>query len=193
MDIFLSVNNREEIIQLPIVPSEFKINSPVKNETFTTINQGDIKLMGERGLKDLTIETFFPNKEYSFARSNQYTRWQYVEMIESWIERKLRVRLVVTGSPVNMITAIDNFEYGPQDGSGDIYYSLSLSEFKDIKLQKKIISPESKTKITKSSLNSGTPVEKKKPKAKKVIKKKVVKKPKKKPKKKPLELQKKVN
>jgi len=179
MDIFLSVNNRAEIIQLPIVPSEFKINSPVNNETFTTINQGDIKLMGERGLKDLTIETFFPNKKYSFARSNQYTRWQYVEMIESWIERKLRVRLVVTGSPVNMVTVIDNFEYGPQDGSGDIYYSLSLSEFKDIKLQKKAIVPESKPAIKKSGMNAGTPVKKKAAKkkaVKKPVKKKVVRK-----------------
>lgn len=137
MDIFLSVNNRAEIIQLPIVPSEFKIKSPVNNETFTTINQGDIKLMGERGLKDLTIDTFFPKQVYAFARSNDYKAWQYVEMIESWIERKLRVRLIATGSPVNIVMAIDNFDYGPQDGSGDIYYSLSLSEFPDIKLQKK--------------------------------------------------------
>ncbi|MEK4715335.1 hypothetical protein [Sporosarcina sp. FSL K6-5500] len=180
MDIFLSVNNREQIIQLPIVPSEFKINSPVNNETFTTINQGDIKLFGERGLKDLAIETFFPNKEYSFARSNDYKAWEYVEMIESWIDRKLRVRLVVTGSPVNIVMAVDGFEYGVQDGSGDIYYTLSLSEFKDIKLQKKAIAAESKPKITKSSLNKGTPAGKEKPKAKKVIKKKVVAKPKKK-------------
>lgn len=170
MDIFLSVNNREEIIQLPIVPSEYKINSPVNNETFTTINQGDIKLMGERGLKDLTIDSFFPNHEYSFARSNQYTRWKYVEMIESWIDRKLRVRLLVTGSPVNMVMAIDNFEYGVQDGSGDIYYSLSISEFKDIKLQKKMVVPESKPTIKKSSLNAGSPVKKKEVKKKEVKK-----------------------
>lgn len=137
IDIFLSVNNRAEIIQLPIVPSEFKISSPVNNETFTTINQGDIKLFGERGLKSLTIDSFFPKNEYSFSRSNQYKRWEYVEIIESWIERKLRVRLIATGSPVNIVVTIDDFEYGYQDGSGDIYYSLTLSEFKDIKLQKK--------------------------------------------------------
>jgi len=139
MDIFLSVNNREQVIQLPIVPSEFKVASPVNNETFTTINQGDIKLFGERGLKAITIDSFFPHhdKNYSFARANTYKRWEYIEIIESWIERKLRVRLIATGSPVNIVMAIDNFEYGYQDGSGDIYYTLALSEFKDIKLQKK--------------------------------------------------------
>ncbi|KYG92350.1 hypothetical protein A0U40_05245 [[Bacillus] sp. KCTC 13219] len=137
MDIFLSVNNREQIIQLPIVPSEFRIQSPINNETFTTINQGDIKLFGERGLKSLIIDSFFPNKDYSFARDKTYKGWEYVEIIESWIERKLRVRLIATGSPINLVMTIDDFEYGVQDGSGDIYYSLVLSEFKDIKLQKK--------------------------------------------------------
>lgn len=177
MDIFLSVNNREEIIQLPIVPSEFRINSPVNNETFTTINQGDIKLFGESGLKDLTIDSFFPNRAYAFSRSNAYERWEYVEMIESWKERKLRVRLLVTGSPINILMAIDNFVYGVQDGSGDIYYTLSLSEFKDIKLQKKVIVAESKPSIKKSSLNSGTPVKPvKKKAAKKPVKKKTVRK-----------------
>lgn len=137
MDIFLSVNNREQVIQLPIVPPEFKIKSPVNNEVFTTINQGDIKLIGERGLKSLIIESFFPNRDYPFARDKTYKRWEYVEIIESWIERKLRVRLIATGSPINIVMAIDDFEYGPQDGSGDIYYTLSLSEFPEIKLQKK--------------------------------------------------------
>lgn len=137
MDIFLSVNNREEVIQLPIVPPEFKIASPVNNETFTTINQGDIKLFGERGLKSITIDSFFPVKEYPFSRNKTMFGWEYVEMIERWIDRKLRVRFIVTNTPTNLVFAIDSFEYGPQDGSGDIYYSLSLSEFKLIQLQKK--------------------------------------------------------
>lgn len=59
MDIFLSTMDRKQIIQLPIVPAEFKIPSPVNNEVFTTINQGDIKLLGRRGLKSLTIDSFF--------------------------------------------------------------------------------------------------------------------------------------
>lgn len=137
MDIFLSVNNREEVIQLPIVPPEFKISSPVNNETFTTINQGDIKLFGERGLKSISIATFFPVKEYPFSRNKTMFGWEYVEMIESWRDRKLRVRFIVTNTPINLVFTIDDFEYGPQDGSGDIYYTLTLSEFPMIQLQKK--------------------------------------------------------
>lgn len=175
MDIFLSVNNRAEIIQLPIVPQEFKIKSPMNNETFTTINQGDIKLFGESGLKAITIDSFFPKKDYPFARSNQYKGWEYVEIIESWKERKLRVRLIATGTPVNIVFAIEDFEYGVQDGSGDIYYSLSLEEFKEIKLQKKAIAPVAKTAVKKSTVNTGS-TPKKKTATKKPVKKKTVRK-----------------
>jgi len=137
MDIFLSINNREQVIQLPIVPSEFKIPSPMNNEVFTTINQGDIKLIGQRGLKSLTIDSFFPAKEYPFSRDKTYKGWEYYEIIQSWIDRRVPIRLIITNTPINMPVVIDNFEAGVQDGSGDVYYSLALSEFKFINLDTK--------------------------------------------------------
>lgn len=136
MDIFLSINNREQVIQLPIVPAEFKVVSPNKHEVYTTINQGDMKLIGQRGLKSLVIASFFPSKVYPFNRDNTYKGWEYVEILESWIDRKLPIRLIVTNTPINMLVTIDEgFEYGPQDGSGDVYYSLPLSQFREITLQ----------------------------------------------------------
>ncbi|MEK4247591.1 hypothetical protein MKZ20_20145 [Psychrobacillus sp. FSL K6-2684] len=134
MDIFLSINNREQVIQLPIVPSGFKISSPVNNNRHTTVNLGDLSLIGLRGLKELTIDSFFPSKDYPFSRDKTYKGWEYVEKIEAWIDRKLPIRLIVTNTPVNMLMVIENFEYGPQDGSGDIYYTLSLSQFREIQL-----------------------------------------------------------
>lgn len=160
MDIFLSVNNREEVIQLPIVPSEFKISSPYNNETFTTINLGDIKLFGESGLKSISIATFFPVKKYPFSRNKEMFGWEYVEMIESWRKRKLRVRLIATGTPINLVFAIDDFEYGLQDGSGDIYYSLSLSEFPMIQLQKKSLNQSTQPKSAANASGSPKPTAK---------------------------------
>lgn len=137
MDIFLSINNREQVIQLPIVPSEFKIPSPMNNETYTTVNQGDIKLIGQRGLRSITIESFFPKSHYSFSRNKAYSGWEYVEIIESWIDRRVPIRLIITDTPINLAMTIENFEYGPQDGTGDIYYTLELEEFKFIRLASK--------------------------------------------------------
>jgi len=93
------------------------------------------KLIGRSGLKSLTIESFFPVKDYPFSRDRTYKGWEYVEIIESW--KRVPVRLIATNTPVNMLVVIDNFEYGIQDGSGDVYYSLALSEFKEIILETK--------------------------------------------------------
>ncbi|RKD26681.1 hypothetical protein BEP19_15855 [Ammoniphilus oxalaticus] len=135
MDIFLSINNREQVIQLPVVPSEFRIPNPQNHETFTTINQGDIRLIGKRGLQTITIDSFFPSKDYPFLRSRQYWGWEYVDIIQSWIDREVPIRLIITNTPINMAVTIDDFEYGPRDGSGDVYYTLPLTEFKFIELK----------------------------------------------------------
>ncbi|MCT4593586.1 MAG: hypothetical protein N4A57_04850 [Anaeromicrobium sp.] len=137
IDIHLSINNREQVIQLPILPSEFKIKSQHKNETYDTISQGEIKLIGMEGLKSISIESFFPSKKYNFNRSNEYYGWEYVEIIEKWKERRVPIRIVISNTPINMACTIDSFEYGIKDGTKDIYYTLELGEFKFINLNKK--------------------------------------------------------
>jgi hypothetical protein len=132
--VYLSINNREEIIKLPVVP-KFSIPSPVNNKVFNTISQGDIKLIGLRGLKSITLQSFFPSKDYPFLRDRTYKGWEYVEIIESWIDRRLPIRLIISDTPINMACTIEEFEYSIEDGSGDINYTLTLSEFKFIQLQ----------------------------------------------------------
>lgn len=139
MNIYLSVKNRKQVLKLPILPEEIKVNSHQKNETFETINFGDILLLGEAGLSDFSMESFFPKdpKRYSFAREKKRKGWEYVKLIDSWRVGKLPVRVIVTGSPINILMAIENFEYGVQDGTGDIYYTLTFTEFPKISLKKK--------------------------------------------------------
>lgn len=137
MDIFLSVNNREQVIQLPIVPEEFEVEFSNNNETFTTVSQGDLNLIGSKGLKTITIETFFPNKEYPYSKSKTMTGDEFVESILSWIDRKVPIRVVITNKEgkeiINLPVTIDSFNYG-YDRVGDVIYSLSLREFRFIEV-----------------------------------------------------------
>ena len=139
MNIYLSVKNRKQVLKLPIVPEEVKVQPNRKNEKFETINFGEILLLGQAGLKEFEIETFFPKdpKRYSFSRNKKRKGWDCVKLIESWMAKKLPVRVTVTGSPINILMAIESFEYGVQDGTGDIYYTIAFSEFKKISLKKK--------------------------------------------------------
>ncbi|USK54367.1 hypothetical protein LIS82_22880 [Cytobacillus solani] len=140
MEIFLSTKDRKQIIKLPIIPPEIKVNSPSQNEIYSTISQGDIKLIGPPGLRTISFSSFFPFESYSWAKDRTYKGMRYVHMIEKWKLDKEPIRLVITGkkaSIINMLCAIDNIEFGSQDGTTDIYYTLSLSEFKLLPLQKR--------------------------------------------------------
>jgi hypothetical protein len=123
VDIFLSVNNREQILQLPVVPPEFTITKPHKNETFETATQGDLKLIGAAGLKGITINSFFPARDYPFLRSRAYWGWEYTYIIDKWIASKLPIRLIITGTPVNMAVCVESFDYTVKQ-DGNLYYSL---------------------------------------------------------------------
>ena len=127
MDIFLSVNNREQILQLPIVPSEFTITKPRKNDTFETATQGDLKLLGMEGLKGITINSFFPVRDYPFLRSRAYKGFEYTYIIDTWLNSKLPIRLIVTETPINMAVTVDNFEYTIKQ-DGDLYYTLECCQ-----------------------------------------------------------------
>lgn len=135
MDIFISINNREQVIKLPVLPKDFKIQSGMKNESYDTISMGEIKLIGLSQLKAISLSSFFPAQDYSFLRDKTYKAYEYVNMIEEWIKRRVPIRLIITDTPINMACTIEGFEYGEQDGSRDIYYTLSLSEFKFIELE----------------------------------------------------------
>lgn len=134
IDIFLSINNRAQVIQLPVVPEQVKIVTAMNNQTYDTISLGEIKLIGLPALSSITLDSFFPAKDYPFSRDTTYHGWEYVKIIEAWKVLRIPVRLVISDTPVNMACSIDKFEYGVQDGSGDVYYTLELSEFKFINL-----------------------------------------------------------
>ncbi|SKC82914.1 hypothetical protein [Maledivibacter halophilus] len=140
MDIFLSINNRQQVIKLPVLPAEFKIQSGMKNETYDVISQGEIKLIGMPTLKSISLQSFFPNRDYSFLRNKEYKGWEYVEAIEKWKEERVPIRLIISEASrdiINMPCSIESFEYGLQDGTGDIYYTITLSEFKFIELDQR--------------------------------------------------------
>jgi len=129
LDIYLSVNNREQVICLPVLPAEFTISKPQKNEVFETVTQGELKLIGKPGLKSITISSFFPIRDYPFLKDRTYKGFEYVYIIDKWIEAKYPIRLIITETPINMVCCVDDFQYSIKK-DGDLYYTLTLSEFK---------------------------------------------------------------
>ena len=119
-----------EAHQIPVLPSEYEVEVGNLN-TVVNINQlGNINLIGGSDLKKFTIESFFPNQDYPFVTTQRrHDPSTYIESIERWRKTKMPIRLVVTGTPINLAMAIERFTYGERDGSGDVYYVLEMAEY----------------------------------------------------------------
>lgn len=100
------------------------------------IQVGDVNLIGNTGLREISLKSFFPAKDYNF--SNNAGRKQpltYVEKIESWRKSGTPIRVIITGT-LNMEATVESFVWGEQDATGDIYYTCNLKEYKKIKTKK---------------------------------------------------------
>lgn len=135
MDYYLSFNNNEERIRLPVIPSSFEVSIPHQNTTVNINQLGEINLIGKTGLMSMTIESFFPNQQYSFCLYRDFQKpYEYTKQLLKWKESGRPIRVIVTGTPINYAMAIESLTYSEVDGTGDVYFNLELKEYKFIKV-----------------------------------------------------------
>jgi hypothetical protein len=130
MRFYISDLDRTNVIALPCPPQEVKVKRTQHNETFETINMNDLRTIGLMGLYSLSISSFFPCKSYSFIYDDTYKGMEYVHIFEKWRESRSPLRLVITDIDINIAISLDEFEYGIQDGTADIYYTMLCTEFR---------------------------------------------------------------
>jgi len=149
LDYYLSFNNNEERIRLPVIPSSFEVSIPHQNTTVNITELGEINLIGKTGLINMTIESFFPNQKYNFCLYKDFNRpYEYIKQILKWKESGKPIRVIVTGTPINYAVAIESLTYSEVDGTGDVYFSLELKEYKFIKTTGKTTTTKNGTTLT---------------------------------------------
>lgn len=120
-------------LRLPVLPSEFKITTS-NNNTAVNINDfGELNMIGKNKLAEISISSFFPAQYYQnlCEYADFPDPYSCVNLINKWRTSGRPIRLIITNagsskSSINMSTAIESFEFGEQDGTHDVYYTLSL-------------------------------------------------------------------
>jgi hypothetical protein len=122
-------------LRLPVNPESFAYSSPFRYEETEIESLGEVTNIGYRGLKDFTITTFWP-RDYNPAYCN-YSGFRsptsFVEQIEKWRNARAPIRYVVTGiKDANHLVTIRDFDVeAERAGSpGDVYFTLSLKEYR---------------------------------------------------------------
>ncbi len=103
---------------------------------------------------------YYTNKKVTMSVDKPFT---FVNKILGWKEKGTTVRLLI-GKKINILVSIETFEYGEQDGTGDVYYTITFKEYREIELIKK---PTKKKKKTTSKKKKKKKAKTKKRKSKK--------------------------
>ena len=118
-------------IVLPVTPESFGVQVKNNNSVANITNFGDYNMMGKTGLKSITISSFFPAQDYNFS-SGSDEPYELVNQIEEWRLSTKPLNLLIENSTIDFDCLIDSFEYKEQDGTGDVYFTLVLTEYRNI-------------------------------------------------------------
>lgn len=142
MEIWLKQGKKA--FRLPILPAEFGKTETQDNKTENVNASGEVNLLGLKKLGDFTISAHFPKeKMYYDQYSNYPSPEDCVNKIRAMKEKGV-IRLVqVDPALVNTEATIEAFEWKEQDGTGDIYYTLTIKEYNRPSTKRSTKSPAS--------------------------------------------------
>ena len=124
---------KDKAVRLPVIPSEFERVIDANYDTERVMKLGDIAIFNGNGLAQLSFSSFFPNHDYSFnAYSDIPKPYDIAHIFKEWKNKGTVVRVILTGTDINQEMYITNFAYGERDGTGDVYYTMDLLEYRPI-------------------------------------------------------------
>ena len=133
MEIYLGTD--DDKIRFPVVPSAIGVNRSNNIDTQSVIKLGEVPIFNGTSLKTIELSSFFPNQEYSFCDYTGFmSPYEFSDKIQSWMYEGEPVRIIVTDTPINMQCLIQQFDTVEQDGTRDLYYTLSLLEYRPIQV-----------------------------------------------------------
>lgn len=100
---YLSFNNYEEVIRLPVNPETLEIKENGDSKSYTVIDVGEINAIAYPKLTEITIESIFPAQYYPFVvysgenAGKLLKPYEYVELIRKWMLSRRPVRFVFSG------------------------------------------------------------------------------------------------
>lgn len=168
MEFWLKKSNSDKFM-LPVNPESFTFTEKHNNTSVNVNSIGEVNLLGKRDLKTGTISSHFPKRDRNYANnSGRQAPYTYINKLLSWKSSGKPIQLIITGTKINFQVTIETLKYGEQDGTGDVYYDLTLKEYRAVEIKKtKLKETKKKKKKKKTTKKKSKP---KRPAAKKKTK-----------------------
>lgn len=134
IEVYLKENDNN-ILRFPITPTEVGADGSVETSLEKINEMGEVSLFSGKNLRTCEVSSFFPNRVYSFCNYSDFKKpYEFVRMLEKWMYEGAKLRYIVSDTHTNIPMMITSFNYKEQDGTRDVYFNISLVEYREIKL-----------------------------------------------------------
>lgn len=134
MDIGIFIEYDNRVVQIPVNPQTFNVDTGGNNKTEEIISLGEIVIPRNKKLSGISWESFFPYESWFTAvrtKGSFQSAKFYVDFINKIRDDCKPCHLTVTGIGFDEDVVIESFNYHHQAGDHeDTYYSISLKQYK---------------------------------------------------------------
>lgn len=118
----------------PVTPESFSVSHGRAVQKIDLHEMGEINLFGQPKASSIKVEALLPSSDRPYAFPGGYTGNPYgaVELLKGWIDGKKVLRYIISDTPVNLSVLPDSLDYGEQDGTGDVFLTLTLQEYRTV-------------------------------------------------------------
>ena len=130
--VFRSVKSDTQLI-MPVTPDRFTVETGRKVTVLDMAQTGEAAFSGLSALFDEQLEFLLPSEARNYTQGG-YAGEPYamVDTLAGWSEAGEVLRLIITDTPVNFPVLLGPVRYGEQDGTGDVYVTLTLRRYRDL-------------------------------------------------------------
>lgn len=130
--IFRNTRTNQELA-MPVMPADFAVEEGRQVESLDMTDTGQVSLPGLRALFNEKKDFLLPDGARTYT-SGGYRGDPYavVETLTAWSLEGDVLRLIVTETPVNVPVLLGPVRYGQRDGTGDVYVTLTLRQYREL-------------------------------------------------------------
>ena len=148
----LFFSDGKQVVRLPVNPETLPLTEEADTENFDVLGLGEVVVAKLPKLKTVTISSFFPGRPFSGVLTQG--GFQEPAFYLDFFEKALREKTVLTYTPVRYYedgtpfltgdagfpVIVKRFQTTEKGGeTGDFYYTLELSEYRDYSPQKMVL------------------------------------------------------
>lgn len=147
MDIYLTNLTTGDRLRFPMLPTEINVKLANQFGSYTILDIGEVKIPSGTSLDTISWSGIFPGEKrktapYVFDWQDPKAVYRWVDKLKTQHGKPVKARLLITETPINCDVYLSNFTGTPTGGYGDINYSISLIQAKDISIATESPQPE---------------------------------------------------